>query len=97
MSCRKDHQRVESDFLLNFFREITDHRTRHGQLCEEFLRKSQPPDQIHIPGLCRRVYQVRAGRVGVLLLFDPCQQIAEIVRDHEHGVRLPELFRMLFL
>ena len=94
----RQHNLAGKSYLLGDLRQQVSHLcARHQDGLENLLRISQQIDQLVIPVVGLRVDQLSCGRLGILLHLLSCQQEMEIVRNHQHGLRLCKVLGMLFL
>ena len=92
---RREHDgTVKSNFLLNFFRKLSDHGPRHGYRAEHFRIVPEHLDQLIVPVISLGAYQLPCRSVGVLIFLHACEQEMEIIRDHQDTLRLLQILRM---
>ena len=94
MGRREHDSTVESHFFLHFFRKFSDHGPRHGYRAEHFGIVPEHLDQLIVPVICLRAYQLSCRGVGVLIFLHASEQEMEIIRDHQDALRLLQVLRM---
>ena len=97
MGAWQHHIHIESKLLDQFLSQAPQTLSGHSDSLEHLFIESQTVDQLHIPGLARRIDQLGRGGFRILVHLLTGQKKVEIIRNEQKGFRLLHIFRLLLL